>query len=741
MQRIKLQIVLLICLAGFMPASLLFAQNQPDSSHIASRDTSAIASVDSTIIAPADTTIIAPVDSTHITSVDSLSLAPLDSTLADSVKVYTEKQLRKMHRDSVKAYKDSIRLATPRLLETCAFSDTLYYKRILVWNSDKYFNSVIKTKLDTTFNDWYTEYPYFKEDVNASYLGTVGSAAQNYNYFKRRESEIAPFFSPYLTYTHTPEDMQFFNTKSPYTELAYWGTLLSYREKEESSVKILHTQNITPALNLSLLYQQWGAAGLLENEKTNNRTFAFTGNYLGKRYVANGGYLHNKIIRTENGGVKDSGEVLDTLIDAKTIAINLSNASNRLIKNTVFINQSYGIPIVFKKRKDTLALGDGTMAFFGHSGEFSTYSKFYYDNISTSATSEREFYNNNFYINPTVSSDSLRIMQLENRVFFRLQPWSNDAILSNIDGGVGYQLLNIYSFSPDALLSKNNNVIQNNLYVYAGARGQFRKYFSWNGFGKYQFAGYYQNDFEINADAKFSFYPFKDKSEGISLTARFSTSLKRPDYYSNHLYTNHYVWNNDFNKVAKTKIEGELDIPKWKMSAFFGYSIINNNLYYDTLGVIRQSESLINVMSAYLQKNFKFWYFHLDNQVLFQISSNQNELPLPMLSLHLRYYFEYELVKDAMTMQLGADATFNTAYYAPAYNPALGVFQLQTSEKVGNCPYIDVFANFQWKRACIFLKFTNANQGWPTSDYFSAFHYIKPKRAFKVGVYWPFYIH
>ena len=177
------------------------------------------------------------------------------------------------------------------------------------------------------------------------------------------------------------------------------------------------------------------------------------------------------------------------------------------------------------------------------------------------------------------------------------------------------------------------------------------------------------------------------------------------------------------------------------MSAFFGYALVNNHIYYDTLGIVQQHPEKINVMSAYLQKDLKAWLFHFDNQVLFQLSSNNDVLPLPLVALHLRYYIEYELVKKVLTVQVGADGTFTTAYFAPAYNPATGQFHNQNFEKVGNCPYIDVFANFQWKQATLFFKFTNANQGWPNGDYFSAYHYAKPRRAFKFGIYWPFHIH
>lgn len=705
---------------------------------------------DSLIVAPTDSIPTGSIDSIAAPPSDSTSIAATDSlrnTSTDSTKVYTPKEIKKMQRDSLKAVrdsikmvKDSIRLATPRILETYAIPDSLHYKRIIVFNSDNHFNKLTQRGLDTTFNDWNTEYPFFKEDINGTYLGTIGSATQYFNFFKRKEHDIFPYISPYLPYTNTPEDIPLYNTKSPYTELAYWGTLFAYKDKEEMNIKFLHTQNVTPALNLSILCKLFGAKGMLVNEETSNNTFAVTGNHLGKRYIANFGYIGSKIKRNENGGIQNSDDILTDVIDAKTISVNLQSASNRLRKHTVFLNHSYSVPIRLTKKQDSLKLGEGTMAIFGHIGEFNNYSKLYKDQISTSDKIAQEFYNNQFFINPTTSADSMRIMEIENKLFFRLQPWKSDAILSKVDGGIGHQYLNIYNFRPDNFLSPNKNTNQNNIYVYAGVSGQFRKYFSWDAFGKYSFIGYYQNDMDIKANATISFYPFKQKNKGVHLTAKFQTTLTRPDWYSNHYYSNHYIHNNDFSKISKTNIQGKLDIPSWKLSAFFGYSLIANNIYYDTLGIIKQFDKPISVMSASLEKNFKFWYIHLDNQALFQISSHQNVLPLPMLALRLRYYFEFPVVKNVMTVQLGADATFTTAYNAPAYNPALGVFQIQDKEKIGNCPYIDVFANFQWKRASIFVKFTNAAQGWPSADYFSAYHYIKPQRTFKFGVHWPFYI-
>ena len=828
---------------------------------------------DSTVMLP-DSTALLP--DSLLSGIDTTGMA--DSTAsadtASGTKEYEPWELREMARDSarrvrdsLKGIRDSIRWSKPRVLETGFVPDSLYYKRILSWNTGPYINEYRHMHMDTTFNDWFTEYPFYKEDLDAVYLGTVGSAVQNVNFFRRRELDRFKAYAPYITYSHVPENMPFYNVKAPYTELAYWGTIFAFKDKEETNVRFLHTQNITPELNLAVLYQGWKALGMLENEKTVNNSLEVSANYLGRNYIAHAGLIHHNITRQENGGIQDSYMVRDTTVDAKTIAVNLQDAQNKLSRNTFFIDHSYNIHLESKSRRlrkameddsvlaaavdsivtlrmqryaeavdaaveaarmpadtgaadstaaggqlpapadsaavpaladslmaqaadslsvpadtaapampppvdpvadsllrasvmDTLlppsedeiytaladsllfgSAGEGPMLSVGHVGEVTRYYRYYTDNIALNDEVGRNFYNNMFYINPTSSADSTRMLTVDNKLFFRLQPWARDAVVSQISGGLGYQWNSIYAFNPDMFLTGNGNRSLHDLYVYAGARGQYRKYLNWGAQARYSFLGYWQNDFSVDADLDVSFYPFKDKSEPIVLGGKFSTSLKEPDWFSQHYYSNHYVWDNDFGKTSTTKVEAFLDIPKWRLEASFSYGLVNNYLYNDTLGVIRQHDGLINVMSGYVRKDFKLWKFHLDNKILFQYSSNRDVLPLPMLTFHMRYYLELEAVRNVLTVQIGADATMNTPYYAPAYNPALGTFQLQTRELIGYNPYIDVFLNMQWKRVNVFIKVINVGQGWPDGgNMFSAYHYIKPYRGFKVGIHWPFYI-
>ena len=701
---------------------------------------------------------------------------------------------RKMARkDSIKDRRDSIIQATPRILETFAFPDSLHYKRIVTWTHDRDFHEIKGLRdqsTDSSFNYNFHDYNFYRDDLNASWLGVIGSPVQLYNYFKRQDTNNEIYYAPYQIYSYTPETLPQFNTKTPYTELCYWGTLFANTEKEESNIKILTTQNITPELNLTLQYTRNGSKGMLRNEDTDNRTAVIGANYTGKKYLMHTGFIYNRILRGENGGVIDEAWIRDTLVDAREIEVYLNDARTSLKKNTVFLDQTYRIPFTFldkdvrarkkeekafeARRDSILATGDSlamaafkveeeqrmarlastdaqadsvqtdiTTAFIGHSSEYTVVRKTYDDKISSSDAAARDFFGDRFYLNPTTSHDSLRVMRLENKVFIRLQPWKSDGIISKLDVGLGDKLLNYYAFQPDSYVTGGSNIVQNSVYLYAGAQGQYDKYLHWNAKGQYTFLGHEINDFGIEANVSFNAYPFRRaRTSPLTLNAHFETTLKEPDYYQQHMLTNHYRWDNNFSKISTTKLEASVSIPRWKLYGSFNYGLLSNNIYYNTEGIASQNGSAMSVISANLHKDFQLWKFHLENRATLQFSSNQDVMPLPLLALNLRWYFQFDVVKNVMKMQIGANGLYTTKWYAPAFNPVVGVFHNQTEREYGNCPYIDAFVNIQWKRVSLFVKAINVNMGWPCkqTDYFTAAGYIAPQRAIKFGIKWPFWV-
>lgn len=703
-------------------------------------------------------------------------LMPIKQAQLDSIRTA---------KDSIQAVKDSTIENTPRILETYVLKDSMLYKRMIRWKHDREFHNITILPEDTSYNYRFYDYPFMREDVNASWLGVAGSPVQYYDYSKRGAKEDVSFYEVQESWSYSPSTLPCYNTKTPYTELSYFGTLLAGQSKESDNLHLLTTQNITPSLNILMFYDRFGGSGMLANEETKNKTAVVAANYLGKKYLMHSGYIYNMVSRKENGGINDNFWIRDTTVDAREIKVNLSDARSMIKKNTVFVDQQYRIPFYFLEKwfhgKDTLSVdtlalaelpppaeedpenapsmegeeGEGseepsdtlkiddskiTTAFIGHSSELSVYRRVYQDKVTD--TFGKDFFGNVFNYNPTSSYDSLRVMKLENKVFIRLQPWSDEGIVSKLDVGLGNSLRNYYTPDP-AGLGRAGNHKWSATYLYGGVRGMFKNYVDWDAYGRYVFLGDEINDFELKANATLNIYPFRRaRTSPMTFDAHFSTTLDEPEYYVQHMYSNHFRWDNEFGKISKTSISGGMSIPRWKLGLNVAYNLLANNIYYGTDALPYQNGTAMSILSASLYKNFRAGKLHFDHKLLFQVSSNEEVIPLPKLAANARYYVQLSVgPTKALDIQLGANVWYNTAWYAPSWNPVIGNFHNQTDIKYGNAPYADLFANLQWKRACIFIKWENANMGWPLeeADYFSANHYIRTQRVVKFGMYWPFY--
>lgn len=670
-------------------------------------------------------------------------------------------------KEEAQAIKDSIIENTPRILEAYAIPDSMMYKRIITWTEDRDFGRVDKLHVpDTDFNYRFYDYRWQREDVNATWLGTAGSPVQKYDFFQRGSREGITFYDAMENWSYDPGNLPHYNTKTPYTELSYYGTILGSKSLESDNLHLFTTQNITPSFNFQLMYDRFGGGGFLENEETKNNTGVVAANYLGKNYTLHAGYIHNTIKRGESGGIQRVSDVRDTVIDARSIDIALKNASSRTDKNTFFVDQQFRIPFNFinkiKAKKDSSFKYNAdsldrniTTAYVGHSSDLTFYKRSYQDVIGTSESFARSMYNNTFLYDQGASSDTLKVMKLENKVYMRLQPWGADAAVSKLDVGIGDKLMTYRDSTSKRPLTHT----ENSAYLYAGAEGLIGKYVSWDARGSYTFAGARFGDFLVEGNASLNFYPFRRaRKSPVTVSAHFETSLTEPDYYQKCMNANHYSWyHDDFTKSSATKIQGRIDVPYWKLSLDVGYALLAGTIYYDSTAVVRQHSEAMSVMSAALTKNFVFGPLHLDNRLLFQLSSNQDVVPVPMLAVNCRWYFQFILQKDPtrtyniLEMQIGANAWYNTQWHSPAWNPNLGVFYNQKDNLYENGPVFDFFINMQWKKAVIFIKYQNGLKGWPmkeSRDYFCANRYILDTpgtKAFtfdilKIGIYWPFYI-
>lgn len=708
-------------------------------------------------------------------------MIPILQARKDSIA--EEKAARKEKRDSAAK-------ATPRILDTYFLPDSMQYKRIISWTHDRNFHdlNLLDAEQSEDFNYRFNDYPFLRKDVNATWLGTAGSPVLYNNFFLRNSEEGELFYDAMEPWSFGASSLPMYNTKTPYTELAYAGTLFESEQTASHNIHVMTTQNIMPEWNVTIGYDRYGSEGMLSNERVANKTLYAHTSYVGKKYLLHAGYISNNVSQKENGGVVDNFWIRDTTVDAREVDVYLKDASSSTVKKTLFLDQQYRIPLtflldLFKKKdkepeameaetdseeteevleeeedrhpeaeapeaEDLEALADSvavqveedvTTAFIGHSTEFTRIYRLYQDNMST--TRAKEFYSNTAYLNPKTASDSLGVTKFDNKLFIRLQPWAKEAIVSKLDIGAGLDIKHYAMSDPTYLYTPRSNA-WTDAYIYAGAQGQFRNYFQWNAMGHYSLFGNEAGDFDLSASALFQFYPFRrERTSPVSLNLSFSTSLDEPGFYVQHMLVNHYKWDNTFDKVSTSKFQGTLSIPRWKLEASVNYALLVNNIYYDAKSMPVQNLDPMSVLSVTLDKDLElFRFLHLDHRVLFQLSSNQEVVPLPKVSANGRYYIQFG-INNAMTMQLGANVFFYTKYNLQKWNPNVGIFYNQTEREYGSAPYIDAFANMKWQNACVFVKWENAGMGWPLdySDYFSADGHIRTPRIIKVGLFWVFH--
>lgn len=246
----------------------------------------------------------------------------------------------------------------------------------------------------------------------------------------------------------------------------------------------------------------------------------------------------------------------------------------------------------------------------------------------------------------------------------------------------------------------------------------------------------------------------------VRLEANAYVKNLNPVFFYRHFHSKHYWWDHDdLSKIMRTRIEGTLHVQKLGTTLRAGVENIKNYTYLDNASlaitnnkgeitsfknnaVVKQDASNIQVLTAMWQQKLKAGIFHLDTEVVYQKSSNEDVLPLPDLSAYANLYLRTALVKNVFNVELGADARYFTKYYAPDYSPVMGQFYLQNPNdkiEIGGYPMINVYANLQWKRTRIFIMMYHINQGSGDSNYFLAPHYPINPKMLKLGISWNFF--
>ncbi len=633
-------------------------------------------------------------------------------------------------------------------LESYLFNDSIRAQNNFAWTIDMSMNRIEMTKIDTVLQDFQVDYPFLREGVGDAYLGNLGAPSVPLGYYARPHFRDFQMAQPLYSYLYTTENAPYYNVKRPFTMLGYLTA--GQRQYAEEHIIVKHAQNITPSTGFNVTYHTVGTRGIYVNQATRDTDFSLGISHTGKRYTGYAGYIFNNIKMKENGGVIDDWYVTGVKKERPfEIPFMLSDASNILKNNTFYTFHSYGIPLR-RMTEDDFSMAGIPSIYVGYSLQYDTWSRLYRDSASGMQAADPDggsedaplpttpFYEN-WYINKDYTRDSTYESRLSNRLFVQLQPWGRDAIVGTVDAGVGFDIHRYYQFRPDDYLTGNMRAqSRNSFYVYGAVDGKFRKYFDWRGKLRYVPFGYRQNDLEAEASARLTLYL---REHPVSLSGKFSYSLREPSYWSQTYYSNHYIWNNSFRKENETRFDVMLTAPSVNAEAAFYQSILANPVYYGPDKTPQQyTAEAVSVTGVYARKDFTIGGVHLNHRVLLQWSTNQEVVPVPLVSAYLSYFFEFDVVRDVLRVRVGLDGRYNTKYYAFGYDPATGQFYNQRDKEIGGYPMVDLFVSAKWKRMRILLKVGHLSEDlFGTRDYFQILHYPLNKRVFKIGITWGFY--
>lgn len=389
---------------------------------------------------------------------------------------------------------------------------------------------------------------------------------------------------------------------------------------------------------------------------------------------------------------------------------------------------------------------------FFHTLEWNNYKR-----IHQAYTTPSDYYLNTYYKQGTLYGndsiyDQTKQMQVKNLFGIALLEGFNKYVKAGLKAFIGYDYVN-YEM-PDTLNGVAHNASWNEHDVFIGGRLSKRegKTLHFDLTAQAYLAGANSGKLLLDFNSDLNFPLFGDT---VQLAANAYFHRTTPVFYQTKYHSKHLWWDNpDLSAETRTRIEGVLTYPKTHTTLRVGIEEIQNYTYfgmgYDfsstgrtnmTAGVYQESGN-INIMMAQLHQNFRLGPINWENVITYQNCSNTDALPLPTWNIFTNLYLKFRIAK-VLGVELGADATWFSKYYAPDFCPAINQFAVQQNEEsrveLGNYPFIDVYANMVLKGVRFFVMMSHVNAGSGNHMRFLTPHYPTNSSVLHFGVSWNFF--
>lgn len=637
---------------------------------------------------------------------------------------------------------------TGRALEPPTVPDTVKKKESSAWTLVYPLGQHKESTMDTLlYNYQRIALPAMYSDAMAT-TGNLGSEALNMIYSARPGH--SPFFFDRSLEIWLPglQKQKFFNVYKPMTLLSYnfGGNRDNHTDRLAAQFAGNVNRNIGVGAFLDYLYSK----GCYEDQATKDILYGANVYYTGNRYEMQVLFNAFNFLNKENGGITndlyitDPGELQggDDHIESKSIPVNLSDAYTRLTGSRFFTTQAFKTG--FWKEEvvnDTLTREVYVpVTKFIYSLDYETrHHRF----LNKNATQGQNFFKNT-YLTPNGTDNQTYYWHLANTIGIELmegfQKWAKFGLSAYATYQIRkYKQATAYQELPEQSeesiltpLPEGYDIAprttQNLLYVggrLEKTKGSMLRYAADVKFG---LLGETAGDIEANGNLATNFKMLGD-TVSFKLNGHFSNLA--PSWLLKRYVSNHFIWQNDFGKIRKFNVGGELLIPWTNTTLSAGFESTQNMVYFDSDCLPRQYGGTVGVFNARLHQELHFGIWNWNNTITYQASTDTDILPLPQLAIYSNMYLNFKAFR-VLTLQIGIDCDYYTRYRGMMYQPATMSFHVQDKENaisVGNFPLINAYVTAKLYKVRFFILWSHVNQGWLGKNYFSLPHYpIDPRR-------------
>uniref|UniRef100_UPI0040484F98 putative porin n=1 Tax=Algoriphagus sp. TaxID=1872435 RepID=UPI0040484F98 len=563
-------------------------------------------------------------------------------------------------------------------------------------------NSLVLYEVDTLLTNFHNYDPIAKSGWKYQDLGNIGSAAKPVYFGLPDQIGLSSGFDAYDLYFKDPSTRKFYDSKSPFTEMAAF-----FGGGHRNMLDLSFARNVNPRWNLGFDFSTQRVRKTLNPSQRDDHMvvqngYAFHTNYRSEngRYWLLGSFSRMKHVVNEIGGIippaVDTTSIYFTYEDAK-VWLQQSRARE--------LRQEYHLYQEFK-------LGNGLQ--FYHVLDRKNQALVFESLLSSS---DGLFFPKERLIDP----DST-----QNRNDF--SEWRNELGIKGTVKQFYYnsfvKLRNGNSWSPQ-LADPARTFTE----VYIGG----------------ELIGKLSDTWQLQADGEY-LLPGNFRLHGLFISpwldVDYTKALYKPSLFHQQYRGNHREWNNDFSDIGVDQIKGTVKVPleKIQLRPSLTLTRINNYVFLGTEMKAQQAAGQAFLLMPALKASIPVGKkFRIDSELIYTKVSGESAdvLRIPAWYNNTKVYFDGPLFDDNVYVQMGIDVRFQSTFFADAYQPSLQQFHLQNSFEVQGYPVLDLFLDFRINRTRVLFKYNHLNAGLMAQEgYFVTPDYTGYRSFLDLGISW-----